>query len=278
MTDELKKRAVLMKRAALQAGRAITDPKLLQFKKIKVGHQDLLTLGDLESERIIVELIRKSFPEDKIMAEEGSPQEQTRSFAGFVWVIDPIDATVNYSRGRKSSAVSVGLVRHREPVAGAIYNPYAKELFWAVKGKGAFVNDRKIQVSAVKTFKKAICLTDNGAVGADTRRNLRLLMAIPDFERLVITGSAVLHYCEVASGRADFYLHTYLKPWDNAAGFIIVKEAGGIIRSLVGKEIDYFSSEAIVGNPKIIREYLRRPAKVEQDFLVHKGCIGNEPS
>lgn len=256
MINSLKKRVDLMKNVAIKAGKTIIDPKLLQVKEFKTGNQDILTLGDLESERIIVEQIKKNFPDDKIMAEEGSPQEQTKGFDGFVWIIDPIDATVNYARGRNNSAVSVGLVRRDQAIAGAIYNPYVDELFWAVKGQGAFIHNQAIRVSEVDRFKKAICLTDSGAIGKDTRRNLKLLLAIPEFERIISTGSAVLHYSEIASGRADFYLHTYLKPWDNAAGFIIVKEAGGVIKGLNGEDVDLYTLEAIVGNPKIIDEYL----------------------
>jgi len=257
MSHGIRKRVDLMKKTAVKAGKAIIDPKLLKVKKSKVGNQDILTLGDLESERIITEAIRKKFPQDKIMAEEGSPQEQTKGFGGFIWVIDPIDATVNYARKRNNSAVSIGLVQDNEPIAGAIYNPYLHELFWAVQDEGAFLNDRQIHVSNVDNFKKALCLTDNGAIAKDTRKNLNLLLAIPDFERVASTGSAALHFCEIASGRADFYLHTYLKPWDNAAGFILVKEAGGVIKSLNGGNVNYFSSKVIVGNEKIIKEYLR---------------------
>ncbi|OGM30352.1 hypothetical protein A2801_03200 [Candidatus Woesebacteria bacterium RIFCSPHIGHO2_01_FULL_41_10] len=255
-------RVKLMRDLARKAGQAIVDPKLLQMKTLKVGNQDLLTLGDLESERIIVGSIKENFPEDKIMAEEGSPEEQTKGFDGFVWVVDPIDATVNYARGRNNSAVSIGIVQNDNPVAGAIYNPYLNELFWAIKGKGAYLNEDCIHVSSIDTFSKALCLTDNGAEGKDTRRNLQLLLDIPEFERIVITGSATLHFTEIASGRADFYLHTYLKPWDNAAGFVLVTEAGGTLRTLQNQVPSIYSSEVVTGNSKIVSEYFRTREKV----------------
>lgn len=132
-----------------------------------------------------------------------------------------------------------------------------EELFFAIKGKGTHLNDKKIKVSGQKDLTKATVATDNSYIGNETKENLSLFLSLPSIPWITIKGSAVLTMCEISCGRIDLYFHAFLKPWDNAAAFLIVKESGGIIKGWKGENINFLSPKAIVGNRELVYQFLK---------------------
>jgi myo-inositol-1(or 4)-monophosphatase len=250
----MEKRVELLKKIVRDAGQMIHKLQLSEVVKTKKHVVDLVTRGDLESERFLIGMLKKNFPKDKILSEETYDDKGIGETDEYLWVADPIDGTTNYSRGRSYYSVSVGLTKKKRVFAGAIYSPVLKEFYFAEKGKGAFLNKIKIRCSAVSEIGKASLATETH--WKMLRGNLEILSRLKEHRRLYITGCASLSICEVASGRTDLYMHTGLRPWDNAAAFLIAKEAGAKITDLKGREIDFYSPEAVIANPVLHANFL----------------------
>src|SRR5262245_49395466 len=200
----------------------------------KAGRGNFITSADRVSEQTILRLIAEAFPQDEVLTEEspapgGQPSAEPR-----LWVIDPLDGTNNFRFGRRYAAVSVAYVEAGVPRVGAVCDPSSGELFFAALGGGAFLDGRPIRVGGVRHLPSASVGTDNGYDPAVTRQNLELCLRIRPSPWVLIRGSAVLSMCEVACGRTDLYFHTALQPWDNAAAFLLVREAGGRVAGLDG--------------------------------------------
>lgn len=253
----IKKRVELLNKVVREAGEAIEEIGLSQVVKTKAGELDLVTKGDLESERIIVEAIKKNFPEDKILSEETAVEKGIEDFEGYLWVIDPIDGTLNYSRGRNYCAVSVGLTRKREVLAGAVYSPFTCEFYFSQLGKGAYLNNNPIRCSSVSEVNKSMLTTDNNWEPGRLRVRMEKYLLPFESAMFFMSGSAVLSICEVAAGKTDLYIHNGLKPWDNAAAFAIAREAGVEIVDLKGKKIDFYSPEVLMANPRLLSNFLK---------------------
>ncbi len=207
--------------------------KMLGFDQLKVyqkeGHANFVTQADLGVQAFLMEELKKAAPEAVFFAEEKENEALTDAAT---FMIDPIDGTTNFMRGRKCSSISVALLQNREPVLAAILNPYTKELFHAEKGKGAFLNGQPIHVSG-QDFQGALVSMgtspyDAALAGKTMKAAEKFLLAAGDLRR---TGSAAIDLCDVACGRSDIYWELILSPWDFAAGALIVKEAGGMIVS-----------------------------------------------
>jgi myo-inositol-1(or 4)-monophosphatase len=188
---------------------------------------DLVTVADTEAEKAAVSLIRRAFPAHNILAEENR-YPQTAS--PFTWVIDPLDGTNNFACGIPIFGASVALMRGDEVICAAIYDPVHGELFSAVKGKGAYLNGRRIHVNAASSLTKAMLITgfyyDRGKEMVETLERIKkfFMRRILGLRRL---GAAALDLCYVACGRAAGFWEFELSPWDFAAGKLIVEEAGG---------------------------------------------------
>ncbi len=201
--------------------RAIAHPEVF----VKEGHANFVTEGDLRVQQFLFERLETVCPGAAFFAEE---QENAQLTEAPTWVIDPIDGTFNYMRGRDCSSVSIALLRGRRPVLGVVYNPYRDELFSAEQGKGAFCNGRPIQVSR-QPFSRAMVGFGTAPYRADlARRSMdaacRFLQEAGDLRR---TGSAAIDLADVACGRSDVFFELVLSPWDFAAGALLVTEAGG---------------------------------------------------
>lgn len=223
----------------------------------KAGRGNLVTAADRASEQEILRLLMKVFPQDKVLTEEspvavGQPAAEPR-----LWVIDPLDGTNNFRFGRRYAAVSVAYLEAGVPRAGAVCDPFHDELFFAASGQGAFLNGRPIHIGNVRHLPSASVGTDNGYDPVTTRRNLEMCLRFHPSPWILVRGSAVLSMCEVACGRADLYFHTALQPWDNAAAFLIVREAGGRVVDLDGVDVDCFTPSAIVGNSYLVEQCRR---------------------
>jgi len=170
--------------------------------------------------------------------------------------LDPIDGTYNFKRDMRESAISVGYIKNGEPLAGVIYDPYKEEVFEAEKGKGAFKNGKPISVSKQSDLAGASIATSNSYDDKAMERNLRRHLAIYETTGTMpwtsCPGSGVLILAWVACGRIDAYHHNGLKPWDNAAAFLLVREASGVVHSLSsGADASFTESAMIAGGAAI---------------------------
>lgn len=205
--------------------------KMLSYDRFEVyqkeGHANFVTQADMEVQAFLLDKLHEAVPEAAFFAEEKENEAMTEKLT---FVIDPIDGTTNFMRGRRCSSISVALLKDRQPVLGAVLNPYAKELFHAEKGKGAFLNRKPIHVSN-QGFSNALVSIGTSPYDAElAKKTMRaaeqFLLAAGDLRR---TGSAAIDLCDVACARSDIFWEMKLSPWDFAAGALLVAEAGGRI-------------------------------------------------
>ncbi|MCW5827904.1 MAG: inositol monophosphatase [Deltaproteobacteria bacterium] len=241
------------------AGQLIRE-KLREQKtfRSKSAETDLVTETDLAAERLIVAAIGKSFPGHSILGEEGTGDRHSGAGyqSGYCWVIDPIDGTTNFAHGHPIVGCSIGLTWNGEPVAGCVNCPGLNEEFLAAKGLGATLNGEPIRVSGVPTLSRSLLAT---GLPYDRRERAdhylarwkKFLMVSHEIRRL---GSASIDLCWVAAGRVDGYWEENLKPWDIAAGIIIVREAGGMVTGFAGEPHDLNGRETLATNGLIHSE------------------------
>jgi myo-inositol-1(or 4)-monophosphatase len=216
------------------------------------GEFDLITEADRSSERLVVEKLRTYFPLHTIMAEEGGVSEGNSEYR---WYVDPLDGTTNFAHGFPMFNVTLGLERAGEMIAGVIYDPVREEMFTAEQGCGAYLNQRRIHVS--QTPRLADSLGSTGFPSRKRSHNVnihfyyQLAMASHGVRR---TGSAALDLAYVACGRLDFFWEFGLKPWDQAAGTLLVREAGGRISDMTGQPHSITASEHLLADNSLLHE------------------------
>jgi myo-inositol-1(or 4)-monophosphatase len=227
------------------------------------GDKNLVTEVDQESERLIVEHLRRSFPDHSIVAEEGEYQQGNTPFR---WIIDPLDGTTNYAHGFPWFCVSIGLESAGELLAGVIYSPMHDELFTATTGGGAFLNGHRLHVSTR-------CPLQNTLLGtgfpydcaSDPANNFENFITFQKAARGIRrAGAAALDLAYVAAGRLDGFWELKLKPWDVAAGVLIVREAGGIVTTFDGTDYDIFNNRIVASNGLIHDEMTEMLTKSDQ--------------
>jgi myo-inositol-1(or 4)-monophosphatase len=236
----------------------IDDRHTIQYK----GEVNLVTEADHLSEALIVERIRESFPDHGILAEE-SPE--TANGSVFRWIIDPLDGTTNYAHGYPVFCVSIALEAKGEIHLGAVYNPMLDELFTAEKGAGAFLNGRRLKVSGTVKLSRSLLATGFPYDIREDRNN-----NINYFESMILktqavrrAGSAALDLAYVAAGRFDGFWELKLMPWDMAAGWLLVVEAGGIVTDLHSAPFDLHSPHILASNGLIHAEMSRLLARTD---------------
>jgi myo-inositol-1(or 4)-monophosphatase len=213
----------------------------------KTNKSNLVTDIDKASEKLIVDYITKKFPTHGIIAEEGSSKEGASDYA---WVIDPLDGTTNFAHGLPIFSVSIGIVKGKEIIAGAVYDVMRNEIYTAEKGSGAYANEKRLRVSQNDDLEKSLLVTGfpydlkNNPHHVIERFNA-FLYASRAVRRL---GSAAIDFCYVASGVFDGFWEVKLNPWDICAGKLIVEEAGGKVTNFIGEEIDIFSEQILASN------------------------------
>jgi len=244
--------------AARIAGDIISSSHPQKGTTAKEGRLNFVTAADLASEKAIIEHIKKAYPDDAIISEETNSKLDNPLSLPHLWVIDPIDGTNNFRRQRDYSAVSIGYIENGTMTAGVIYNPFRDELFTAEKGKGAFLNGNPIHIANETDLSKTEIATDNWYDPAGTRENLNLILKLEKVPFMFMKGSAVLVLAEIACGRMDLYVHNFLKPWDNAAGFLLVREAGGVVKDLKGNDVSFLSPQAVAGNAKLVEQFIQK--------------------
>jgi myo-inositol-1(or 4)-monophosphatase len=222
----------------------------------KSNINDLVTQADKESEAVILETIRAEFPDHYILSEEVGDLPQDSNYK---WIVDPIDGTVNFANGIPICCVSIGLEKDGKMILGAVYNPIMGEFFLAERGQGATLNDRKIRVSGREDVSTSCVVTGFPYTYMDMPNG-----PIQVFERFIRKGvplrrlgSAAIDLCWVAAGRFDAFYEHKLQPWDSAAGFLIVEEAGGKVTDFKGDYYSPFQPGIVATNGKIHEEMLQ---------------------
>lgn len=248
--DELLEHVVAIAKdagAVLRAGFGL--PHDIAFK----GPMDLVTEVDRAAEALIVERIQDLFPRHGVLGEEGSAIEAQDS--PFCWIIDPLDGTTNYAHGLPGFAVSIGLERDGEVVAGAIYDPIREELYAAALDRPTTLNGALIQVSSTSALHASVLAT-----GFSSHLHRRVIQAgiwcdiLPHVQAVRQLGSAALHLCYIAAGRIDGYWEYGLSPWDIAAGALIVGQAGGTVTSSSGAPFAARNGDIVATNGHIHQE------------------------
>ncbi len=235
-----------VKKTAVTAGKMIKR-HLGRVRRIEYkGAINIVTDVDKKAEALIIKELKKSFPDYGVLAEE-SP-EQKRGSAK--WIIDPLDGTTNFAHGFPFFAVSIGLEKEGRVVLGAVYDPLREELFYARRGKGAFLNKKKIGVSTVKKIAKSFLATGFSYTFKDKKNNninnfANFMQASLAVRR---AGAASLDLCYVACGRFDGFWELDLFPWDMAAAAVIIEEAGGKLSDFRGRKFSLYNNNILASN------------------------------
>jgi myo-inositol-1(or 4)-monophosphatase len=243
----------VMTRAVDKAARALKRDfgEVEQLQVSQKGPSDFVSNADLKAERILREELTKARPGFGFLAEESGTTAGTDT--EHRWVIDPLDGTTNFLHGLPHFAISVALERAGEIVAGVVYDPIKDEMFLAEKGGGAFVNDRRLRVSARKSLGESLLATGipfrgHGDPVAFTKQLEAAMRETAGVRRF---GSAALDLAYVAAGRFDGFWEEGLSPWDIAAGLLLVKEAGGFISDLKGGQTMLQSGSLLATNGRL---------------------------
>jgi myo-inositol-1(or 4)-monophosphatase len=241
--------------AARESGRILKD----LFGKItsieKKGEIDLVTEADLRSEKTIIEIIKRNFPQDSILTEETGKHGR---ISERLWIVDPLDGTTNFTHSFPFFSVSIALQVDKEVVIGVVFNPCMDEYFEARKGEGAFFNKNPIRVSQTKDLRESLMATGFPySVYKSPDRIIGLLKSmLTNVQGVRRPGAASIDLCYVASGRLEGFWEEGLQPWDTAAGSLIVREAGGILSDYKGEEYSPFQKSIIAANPYIHEKML----------------------
>jgi myo-inositol-1(or 4)-monophosphatase len=228
------------------------------------GEVDLVTQADRRSEDAIVSRLRRYFPSHAIVAEEGSGQEGD---ARYRWIVDPLDGTTNFAHGYPCFAVSIGFEEAGELLVGVIYQPVTKELFTTSRGEGAFLNERRIQVSSIDHLATSLLATGFPSVKRARNPNIHYYWNFTLRSHGVRRdGSAALDLASVACGRFDGFWEFGLHSWDTAAGVLLVREAGGVVTNFSGQPYRVGEYETLASNGRIHGE-LRQVASDIQERI-----------
>ena len=219
----------------------------------KSSHVDLVTDCDHRSQSLIVSMIQGEYPHHQILSEEQLTRPQSTD-SEYNWIIDPLDGTMNFVHGYPLFCVSIALEKAGEVVLGVAYSPIMNELFLAQKGEGAFLNGNRIQVSRTQKLSESLLATGFPNLAGIQENVKHFLNFINKAQGIRRDGSAVLDLCYLACGRFDGFWELYLKPWDVAAGSLIIQEAGGAITDFRGNTFSIYSDETLASNGLIHRE------------------------
>lgn len=247
--------------AALSAARAAGRVHLRRLRRINVEHKglnpiDLITEADREAEAAVSALLRRRFPTHSILAEESAATD-TRS-TPHRWIVDPLDGTTNFAHGYPQFCVSIAYERRGRLMFAVVYDALNKQLFTAARGKGARLNGKPIRVSRTAEFSSSLLGT---GFPYDRRSRPRFYLAFWEAfmfrcQGIRRMGSAALDLANVACGRIDAFWEFGLKPWDVAAGALLVREAGGRVSNMDGSPLDIAAGKIVAGNGHFHRQMI----------------------
>jgi myo-inositol-1(or 4)-monophosphatase len=245
-------------RAARAAGQIILRHmnRLESLAVVEKQQLDFVTEVDRMAEAEIIRELKRAYPAHAMLAEEsGATGKNSKN----TWVIDPLDGTHNYLRGFPHFSVSIALLEHGDPIVGVVFDPLRGELFTASKGDGAFLNDRRMRVGKRESLAGALLATgfpyrQRAHLEVQLGMTRALLQEAEDIRR---TGSAALDIAYVAAGRIDGFYEIGLKPWDMAAGCLLIREAGGRHGDFVGRDGMPASGNLLAGNIKVVEAMVK---------------------
>lgn len=218
---------------------------------------NIVTDADIQAEQAVLALLRTEFPDAGFLAEESSKPSAGEQTRPYLWVVDPLDGTKNFSQGIPFFSVVVALAHQGKVVLGATYDPVREEMFLAEEGKGATLNGKPIHVSRKPTLEESTLGFDTGYNDEKALTAIKLLATLwPRMQTVRVMGSAALGLAYAASGRLDLYFHHALSPWDIAAGLILLPEAGGLFTDRNGKPAGLYADGLIASNAELHRRFL----------------------
>lgn len=254
---------------ALLAGGSLIEKAFYRPKKIKYkSRANLVTETDKLAEKKILEVIFRRFPNHSILAEETESQNPKFKSTTFIkpnpqrakWIIDPIDGTTNFAHGLSLVSVSIGFEENGILKLGGVWNPILKEMFFAEKGKGAYLNGKRIAVSKTPKLEASLLVTGFPYDKSRYTHN-RIMDVMKEFllasHGIRRFGSAAIDLCYVACGRFDGYWESKLQPWDQAAGALIASEAGAKLSNFQGKQFSIYEQETLATNGRVHSEMLK---------------------
>lgn len=228
-----------------------------KFTVSEKSPSDLVTEADFAAQEAIHQYIHGVFPDHNFLGEEGL--DETNSDSPFCWIIDPLDGTSNYVHHFPYFAVSIGLAKAGKLILGTIFDPTRDEMFTAVSGQGAHLNGTAIKTTPTESLHKALVMASLPvACKSDDVAIQRFLKTISKAQHVQRTGSAALNLAYIAAGRIDAFWSSSLKPWDMAAGVVIVEEAGGRVSKMNGTEFDYEVPNLLCSNGSNIHQELQQ--------------------
>jgi len=253
-------------KAARLAGRVISynAEQLDRLTVTAKGHADFVSEVDTQAEQEIIRTIKDAYPDHAIFAEESGKSAGNE----FEWIIDPLDGTTNFLHGIPQFAVSIAMREKGVLKVAVVFDPIKDELFTAVKGEGALLNDHRIRVSGTKDMEYALLATGfpykdmkNLELWTDCFRSL-----LPETSGVRRAGSAALDLAWVAAGRYDGFWEFDLNAWDIAAGILLIEEAGGMVSEVDGGRDHLLSGDIMAANPAIYRKMLRKLTPILQQY------------
>lgn len=254
-------------KAARAAGsiinRASLDLDLLTISS--KAPNDFVTEVDKAAENAIIDVLLQAYPGHGILAEESGSERGARD-SDYVWIIDPLDGTTNFIHGFPVYAVSIALAFKGQVQQAVVYDPSRNDLFYASKGRGAFLNDKRLRVSKRIRMNEALIGTGFPfRKGDNFKRYVKMFEAVmQNCAGLRRPGAAALDLCYVAAGYYDGFFETGLHPWDIAAGSLMITEAGGLIGNFTGDADFLYQREVVAGNPKIYGQLVHTLAPYTQ--------------
>ena len=265
---------------AARAAGAIINRASLDLDLVKVNTKspnDFVTEVDQAAEQAIIETLLTAYPGHGILAEESGRAHGAKD-SEYLWIIDPLDGTTNFIHGFPVYAVSIGLAHKGQVQQAVVYDPSRNDLFYASKGRGAFLNDKRLRVSRRNRMADALIGT-----GFPFRRGDNLKRYVEMFETIMSQcaglrrpGAAALDLCYVAAGYYDGFFETGLSPWDIAAGSLMITEAGGLVGNFTGEADFLYQREVVAGNPKIFAQLVPLLAPYSRAIAKDEGGEGRE--
>ncbi|NOX27470.1 MAG: inositol monophosphatase [Gammaproteobacteria bacterium] len=244
-------------RAARRAGDIISRSmdKLDSIDVVTKDHNDFVSSVDKAAEATIIDVIKTAYPDHQIMAEESGQQGSN----DYLWIIDPLDGTTNFLHGFPQFAVSIALQHQGKSQQAVVYDPVSQDLYTASRGAGAQLNNRRIRVSKRKELAGSLIGTGFPfRKDQDLDAYLKTFRAIaPQTAGIRRAGSAALDLAYVAAGRLDGFWEFGLKPWDLAAGALLIEEAGGLVGDVSGGNNHFESGDIVCGNAKVFKALLQ---------------------
>jgi myo-inositol-1(or 4)-monophosphatase len=242
--------------AAIAAGNIVNSclqPGAMSIISDKTS-TDPVTEADKECERLILDMLTRAFPKCKVLGEEMSGGDGRLTDAA-TWVVDPIDGTANFVHCISYCCISIGLVVRRESVLGVVYQPATKDMFTCIRGRGAFLNGRRLHVSSVEVIERALIITEMGSQRSEDwiRHKQSAMAAVMNLKPQAIRcfGAAALNLCQVAAGRAEAYFEHGPYAWDLAAASLLCSEAGACVTDMRGGALDLCERNVLVAVPKL---------------------------